>query len=80
VLHVGSNRVTPFFIFNHYMYTPLVHYAVGFPPLAPCPVRGTSVPVLSGPAKGPFVPYLGWVSLQRSCLSDPCNPFFFFVL
>jgi hypothetical protein len=36
------------------------------------------VPVLSGPAKGPFVPYLGWVSLQRSCLSDPCNPFFFF--
>jgi hypothetical protein len=24
----------------------------------------------------PFVPYLGWVSLQRSCLSDPCNPFF----
>jgi hypothetical protein len=37
------------------------------------------VPVLSGPAKGPFVPYLGWVSLQRSCLSDPCNPFFFFL-
>jgi hypothetical protein len=54
-------------------------------PLQPPEVSGSllsvlSVPAVSGPAKGPFVPLRGWGPLQRSCVCAPCNPFFFFLI